>query len=132
MSKEPDAFIALFYFDKAETVITGRVSNRNQKGLAKSLAVNPNDSGLVAVGGDYTFKLMNKTEKGMVLLNHIKTENVIITSLTWLTADIIIAGMSTSELLVVEACEVKAKISATDVDVIDIANINETGYFFLE
>lgn len=71
---------------------------------------------------------MNKTEKGMVLLNQIKTEHIIVTSLTWLTADIIIAGTSTGELLIVEASEVKAKISATDVDEIDIANINETGY----
>lgn len=125
LSKEPDAFIALFYFDKAETVVTGRVSNRNQKGLAKSLAVNPNDSGLVAIGGDYTLKLMNKTEKGMILLNQIKTENIIVTSLTWLTADIIVAGLSSAELLVIEACEVKAKVSAHTTDVIDITSINE-------
>lgn len=52
LSKEPDAFLTIFYFDKSETIIMGRVSNGNQKGLtADVIACNLGDSGLVAVGG---------------------------------------------------------------------------------
>lgn len=56
LSKEPDAFLTIFYFDKSETVIVGRVSNGNQKGLtAEIIACNLNDTGLVAVGGKTSF-----------------------------------------------------------------------------
>lgn len=52
LSKEPDAFLTIFYFDKSETVIVGRVSNGNQQGLSTDvIACNLNDAGLVAVGG---------------------------------------------------------------------------------
>lgn len=52
LTKEPDAFLVIFYFDKSETIIMGRVSNGNQKGLtADVIACNLGDNGLVAVGG---------------------------------------------------------------------------------
>lgn len=52
LSEEPDAFLTIFFFDKSETIICGRVSNGNQKGLiANYLACNLNDTGLVAIGG---------------------------------------------------------------------------------
>lgn len=44
--------MTIFFFDKAETVIMGRVSNSGQKTLsAIHLACNLSDTGLVAVGG---------------------------------------------------------------------------------
>lgn len=53
LSKEPDAFLTIFYFDKAETKIVGRVSNGNQTGLtADVIACNLSDTGLVAVAGN--------------------------------------------------------------------------------
>lgn len=52
LSKEPDAFLTIFYFDKSETIIVGRVSNGNQTGLtADVIACNITDTGLVAVAG---------------------------------------------------------------------------------
>lgn len=52
LSKEPDAFLSIFYFDKSETVIVGRVSNGNQPMLtADVIACNISDTGLVAVAG---------------------------------------------------------------------------------
>lgn len=120
LSQEPDAFLAIFYFDKNETIVTGRVSNRNQKGLARFISCNPSDSGLVAIGGDYTFKLMNKTEKGFTLIGNIKPENIIITSLVWLTPDIVVVGTSTTELFFIEGGEAKMLVRAKEVDIIDL------------
>lgn len=58
LSKEPDAFLTIFYFDKSETIIVGRVSNGNQTGLTADLiACNPIDTGLVAVAGNPQNKL---------------------------------------------------------------------------
>lgn len=52
LSKEPDAFLTIFYFDKSDTVVTARVSNGNQKTLtANCIACNLTDTGLVAIGG---------------------------------------------------------------------------------
>lgn len=52
LSKEPDAFLIIFYFDKSETVIVGRVSHGNQPMLtANVIACNISDTGLVAVAG---------------------------------------------------------------------------------
>jgi len=51
LSKEPDAFLTIFYFDKNETVITGRASHINQRGRTKIISCNPNDTGLVAIAG---------------------------------------------------------------------------------
>lgn len=54
LSKEPDAFLTIFYFDKSETIIVGRVSNGNQPGLtADVIACNLSDTGLVAVAGEF-------------------------------------------------------------------------------
>lgn len=56
LSKEPDAFLTIFYFDKSETIIVGRVSNGNQTGLtADVIACNPIDTGLVAVAGKFHY-----------------------------------------------------------------------------
>lgn len=53
LSREPDAFLTVFYFDKAETVISGRVSVGNQKNmLARYISCNLSDTGLVAVCGN--------------------------------------------------------------------------------
>lgn len=55
LSEEPDAFLTIFYFDKADTIIVGRVSNGNQTGLtANVIACNLSDSGLVGVAGEPT------------------------------------------------------------------------------
>lgn len=126
LSKEPDAFLTIFYFDKSETVLTGRVSNRNQKGNAKFLSCNPSDTGLVVIGGDYTFKLLNRTEKGFTLMGNVKSEDLIVTSLVWLTSDIIVAGTSDTELLFIEGGEAKATYSAREIEIVDLAKIPET------
>lgn len=125
ISKEPDSFVTIFYFDKNETILTGRVSNRNQKGLAKVLAANPNDSGLVAIGGDYTLKIMNKTEKGFALLQAIRTENILVTTVGWLSGDILVAGTSDGYLLIAENGEPKVRLVAEDVETIDLTKLTE-------
>lgn len=70
LSKEPNAFLTIFYFDKSETIIVGRVSNGNQTGLtADTIACNLSDTGLVAVAGRQFFLfnlLVRKCKKQMI------------------------------------------------------------------
>lgn len=120
LSQEPDTFITIYTFDKAESMVTGRASNKNYPGRATLLQCNPGDISIVTVGGENMLKLMNKTEKGFGQLGTIKGENIIVTSLTWLSAEIIIAGSAEMELYFVEGGELKAKYNTMDLELIDL------------
>lgn len=120
LSQEPDAFISIYMLDKADSIVTGRASNKNYPGRATLLQCNPGDVSIVTVGGENMLKIMNKTEKGFGQLGTIKGENIIVTSLTWLSAEIIIAGSADMELYFVEGGELKAKYNTMDLEVIDL------------
>lgn len=120
LSREPDAFISIYTFDKNDTVITGRASNKNYPGRATLLVCNPSDTSIVAVGGENMLKIMNKTEKGFGQLGTVKGEDVVVTALTWLTAEVIVAGSSNMELYFVEGGDLKAKFSVIDLEVIEL------------
>lgn len=145
LSKEPDAFLTIFYFDKSETIIVGRVSNGNQPGLTTDvLACNSNDTGLVAVGGmfsvalfcigcidsiefglcfligQYTFKLMSRQDKSFGMIGTMSGEHKVITSLVWLTAEILVAGTSANQLLFIEGGDPKQNFVASTVHFIDL------------
>lgn len=120
LSEEPDAFITIYTFDKSETMVTGRASNKNYPGRATLLQCNPGDISIVTVGGENMLKIMNKTEKGFGQLGTVKGENIVVTSLTWLSAEIIIAGSAEMELYFVEGGELKAKYNTMDLEVIDL------------
>ena len=121
LSQEPDSFITIYTFDKTDTMVTGRASNKNYPGRATLVQCNPGDISIIAVGGDNMLKLMNKTEKGFGQLGTInKSDNILVTSLTWLSAEIIIAGSADMELYFVEGTELKAKYNTRDLEVIDL------------
>lgn len=126
LSNEPDAFLTIFFFDKSETVICGRVSNGNQKGLvANYLSCNLNDTGLVAIGGDYTFKLMSRQDKSFGTIGTMTGDHKIITSMIWLTGEILVAGTSNNQLQFVEGGDPKINYEATTVMFIDLEKARE-------
>lgn len=124
LSQEPDAFLIIFYFDKSETIVVGRVSNSSQKALsAKYISCNLSDNGLVAVGGDYTFKLMSRQEKGFSLIGTTSAENRIFTSLVWLTAEILLIGTAANQLFFVEGGDPKMNVNAETTNIIDLTKV---------
>lgn len=123
LSQEPDAFITIYSFgEKTDTTVTGRASNKNYPGRATLLKCNPNDIAIVTVGGENMMKIMNKTEKGFGQLGTVKGENIIVTALTWLTPEIIIAGSADMELYFVESGELKAKYNISNLDMVDLTH----------
>ena len=98
LSQEPDDFISIYCFDKTDTMVTGRASNKNYPGRATLLQCHPTDPTIVAIGGENMLKIMNKTEKGFGQLGAMKGENIFVTSLIWLTPEIIVAGSTEMEL----------------------------------
>lgn len=120
LSKEPDAFITIYTFDKTDSMVTGRASNANYAGRATLLHCNPGDVSILTVGGENMMKIMNKTEKGFGQMGTVKGENINVTALTWLTAEMIIAGSAEMDLYFVEGGELKAKYSTRELSIIDL------------
>lgn len=124
LSREPDSYILLVFFDKLQTQVLGRVSHStNQSTIARCLSCCPGSSGMIALGGNFTFKLLNKTEKGFAPLGSIKGDGLTITSMAWLTNDIMIAGTSEADLFIVENGDLKLLYNALDVLSVDLAKI---------
>lgn len=128
LTKEPDSYILLMFFDSNQTQVLGRVSHSShQLTVARCLSCSLVDPGLIAIGGDYTFKLLNKTEKGFAPIGSIKGDGVIITSLaffsTSLTNDALIAGTDETELFIVESGDLKLIFNALQVTLLDLSNI---------
>lgn len=119
--EELDAYICIYTFDKNDTLVTGRASNRNLQGRATLLSCNPGDVSIIAVGGENMLKIMNKTEKGFGQLGTIKGEHIVVTSLAWLSAEIIVAGSAEMELYFVEGGDLKAKYKALELEMFDLS-----------
>lgn len=122
LTKEPDAYILLVFFDKNQ--VMGRVSHStHQLAIARCIACSPIDAGMVAIGGDLTFKLLNKTEKGFAPIGSIKGDGVTITSMAWLTNDVLVAGTDETDLFIVESGDLKLIYDAQQVTLIDLSNV---------
>lgn len=70
--------------------------------------------------GRFTFKLLSRQDKSFGTIGTLTGEQKIITSLTWLTAEILVAGTSTNQLLFIEGGDPKANYDASSVDLIDL------------
>lgn len=121
LTKEPDSYILLV---QRSQVVMGRVSHStHHMTVARCIACSPVDFGTVAIGGDLTFRLLNKTEKGFSPVGSIKGDGVMITSMAWLSNDVMIAGTDEMDLLIVESGDLKMIFNAAQVTLIDLSNI---------
>ncbi|XP_059613536.1 cilia- and flagella-associated protein 57 [Phlebotomus argentipes] len=124
LSREPDSQLILMFFDKTESTVIGRVSHStHQLGVARYISCNLSDTGMVAIGGDYVFKVLNKTEKGFAPVGTIKGDGVVVTSLAWITGEILLAGTADGDLLLVENGDLKITFDATEVAFLDLTKI---------
>ncbi|XP_058125091.1 cilia- and flagella-associated protein 57 [Anopheles ziemanni] len=121
LSVEPDAFLSIFSFDKNDSLIIGRASNSSQQGQAIYLSCNPNDATIVAVGGFYMLKIMNRTDKGFGQIGTIKGDDLLITSMTWLSSEVLAAGTAETEIIFVESGELKIKQRADEIETVDLS-----------
>ncbi|XP_035778469.1 cilia- and flagella-associated protein 57-like [Anopheles albimanus] len=121
LSVEPDAFLSIFSFDKNDSLIIGRASNSSQQGQAIYLSCNPSDATIVAVGGFYMLKIMNRTDKGFGQIGTIKGDDLLITSMTWLSSEVLAAGTAETEIIFVESGELKIKQRADEIETVDLS-----------
>ncbi|GAB0089612.1 cilia- and flagella-associated protein 57 [Sergentomyia squamirostris] len=126
LSREPDSQLILMFFDKNESTVIGRVSHStHQLGVARYISCNLSDNGMVAIGGDFVFKILNKTEKGFAPVGTIKGDGVVITSLAWISGEILLAGTSEGDLLLIENGDLKIIFDATEVTCLDLTRITD-------
>ncbi|CRL06256.1 CLUMA_CG019108, isoform A [Clunio marinus] len=120
LSKEPDAFLTIYNFDKNDSVVTERVSTIKYPGRATLIHCNPSDISVVAVGGANMLKVMSKTGKSLVQVAAIKGDDIIMTSLAWLNGEIIVAGSNDMKLYFAESGELRGKYDISDLEFIDL------------
>lgn len=75
--------------------------------------------------GHYTFKLMSRQDKSFGVIGTMSGEHKIITSLAWLTTEILVAGTSANQLLFIENGDPKQNFEANTVECIDLEKAKE-------
>lgn len=78
--------------------------------------------------GKFTFKLLSRQDKSFGVIGTMTGEHKVITSLVWLTAEILVAGTSADQLLFIEGGDPKQNFTASAVQIIDLEKAKET-YF---
>lgn len=76
--------------------------------------------------GHFTFKLLSRQDRSFGTIGTINGEHKILTSLTWLTAEVLVAGTSANQLLFVEGGDPKVTYEANKVNIIDLERAKES------
>lgn len=118
LTKPPNEMVFMLVLDKTSTVFEGRATVMGSKGIAECIAGNPTDNGFVAVGGNRTLLLMSKSERGFNIVNNLKV-NYHITSMAFLSLDILLLGTDSDMLILVENGEQKLAQKASIAEVVD-------------
>lgn len=69
---------------------------------------------------------MSRQERGFTLLGTLSGKNKIIKSITWLTADVLVAGTSDNKLIFIEGGDPKCEFEADQVEIIDLSKSKES------
>lgn len=109
----------MLLLDKSCTVYEGRSCLPNTRGSAECIACNPQDTSLIAVGGNNNLTLQMKSDKGFNITNNIKS-NFATTCLAFLALDLLMVGTSSNEIILVENGELKLRQTASSAETVDI------------
>ena len=90
------------------------VNTHNPESRVTCISCNPSDIALVAVGGPYCFKMLTLSETLWRPFGFTKADNIIVTSVTWLNSDRILAGTSDGRILFLENGELKQVFKASE------------------
>ncbi|XP_030372781.1 cilia- and flagella-associated protein 57 [Scaptodrosophila lebanonensis] len=115
----PDEMIFMLMLDKVGTVIEGRATVTGSHGGAECIAGNPSDCSFLAVGGKSTLLLMSKSDRGFTTSNNLKV-NYHVTSMAFLSMDLLMVGTNQDMLILVENGEQKLKQKASEADTVDL------------
>lgn len=115
-------YAVAFYFDKKSTIIHQRICRLapEQKLLDFIVACNLRDALVFAVSGHFGCRIFAKQKQKFIEINSIDFGGRQITTIAWITADIMAIGTAQNELIFVENGNIKSKFVATDVDLVDL------------
>ncbi|KAH8348773.1 hypothetical protein KR084_010987, partial [Drosophila pseudotakahashii] len=119
ITRPPEETLIMLVLDKTSTVIEGRATIPGSHGGAECIAGNPNDCSFLAVGGERTLLLMSKSERGFSISNNLKVKYRV-TSMAFLSLDLLMVGTSDDQLILVENGEQKLAQKASDADTVDL------------
>ncbi|KAM7345855.1 testes of unusual size isoform 2-T2 [Cochliomyia hominivorax] len=119
LCQHPDNVLYMILLDKSCTMYEGRSCPPNIRGSADCITCNPQDTSLIAVGGNNLLLLQTKSEKGFNITNNLKS-NFVTTSLAFIAMDLLMVGTSTDELILVENGEFKLRQKASEAEMFDL------------
>lgn len=88
---------------------------QNSASKVTSMSCNPNDTGIMALGGTFAFKFLTVSETLWRPYGFSKADNLIITTLTWLNTDRLLVGTSDGRILFLENGELKNIYKLADI-----------------
>ncbi|XP_013119183.2 cilia- and flagella-associated protein 57 [Stomoxys calcitrans] len=119
LTQSPEEMLYMILLDKLGTVYEGRPCPPNTRCTAECVACNPQDTSLLAVGGNNLLLLQSKSDKGFNTTNTLKS-NFVTTSMVFLAMDLLMVGTDENELILVENGEFKLRQKASDAETFDL------------
>ncbi|XP_075166965.1 testes of unusual size [Haematobia irritans] len=119
LTQGPDEMLYMILLDKLGTVFEGRPCPPNVRCSADCIACNPQDTSLLAVGGNNLLLLQTKSDKGFNTTNNLKS-NFVTTSMVFLAMDLLMVGTDSDELILLENGEYKLRQKASEAEAFDL------------
>lgn len=105
---------------KVESSLDLNVRSQNPSAKVKMISCNPSDVTIMAVAGVYSFKFLTVSETVWRPYGFSKADNLIVTSITWLNGDRLLAGLADCRILYLENGELKNIFRATEVNLMNL------------
>ena len=98
----------VYAWEKGKVESSIKVGNsQNPHSSVKHISCNPGDSGVIALGGPYIFKFLTVSETVWRPYGFAKADNLLISSLTWLNTDRLLAGTRDGRILYLDNGDLK-------------------------
>ncbi|KAK0157898.1 hypothetical protein PV328_011585 [Microctonus aethiopoides] len=117
---EPDQTMIYYLWEKGKVESSIKLINQqNHAAIINLIACNPNDVGIISIAGDYYFKLLTVSETIWRPYGFSKAENLLISSIVWLTTDRLLAGTRDGRILIIENGDLKSIYNISEITMIN-------------
>lgn len=118
---EPDQTMLYYAWEKGKVESSIKVGgSQNSQSTVKYITCNPGDGGVLAVAGPYVFKFLTVSETVWRPYGFAKADNILISSLTWLNTDRLLAGTRDGRILYLENGDLKNIYKMTETNFMNL------------
>ncbi|XP_012285272.1 cilia- and flagella-associated protein 57 [Orussus abietinus] len=118
---EPDQTMLFYNWEKGKMESSLKVGNpQNNMSLVRTIHCNPGDAGIIAMGGPYAFKFLTVSESVWRPYGFAKADNILVSSMTWLNTDRLLAGTRDGRILYLENGDLKNIYKMQDISLMNL------------